>query len=577
MPNKKSTKCVIYRRVSSSKQASNDSGLDSQERTCRDFARSKGYEVIKVFSDVISGKFADRPGMNELLSFLRKAPTREIVVVVDDISRFARDVSAHATLRDKIFASGAKIESPNQKFGEDAGGRFIETVMAAIAEHDRVKNAEQAERRSVARMRNGYWAISTCPVGYAFEKDAGGGKVLVPKHPLAEIVTEALEGFASGRFHSQTDVKLFLESKPEFPKGPDRQTIHYDKIKRLLTNVLYAGYLEFEKWGVKLTKANHEALISYATHEIILDRLDQQRAAPYRTNLDADFPLRGFIVCDLCGRSITGNWSRGRAGKRYPYYKFRCENCPDKTKSLPRDQLEAQFSELLKSLQPSGKGLTLARRLFTDAWELRLSKANEETRRLCDMPPRSVSTSTFKLQTKRKSCSGNHDKRSRIALEALKKLLAGEIKSRQKQNVVEARAFSDRLEAAVARYHANAITSLEMIQELIDMARDLSASAQRGDDLGLSNEELAFYDALAENKTAVDVLGNDELRIIARELVDQLQKNVTVDWHLKESARAKLRILVRRILKKFGYPPDLAPAAINTVISQAETLLRWSS
>jgi len=167
-------------------------------------------------------------------------------------------------------------------------------------------------------------------------------------------------------------------------------------------------------------------------------------------------------------------------------------------------------------------------------------------------------------------------KQKNLALEALRKLLAGEIRSRQQQNVVEAKAFSDRLEAAVARYHANAITSLEMIQELIDMAKELSASVQRGEEMGMSNEELAFYDALSQNESAVEAMGNDELRLIAHELVEQLQKNVTVDWHLKESARAKLRVLVRRILKKFGYPPDLAPLAINTVLSQAETLLRWA-
>ncbi|WP_368184633.1 type I restriction endonuclease subunit R [Aestuariibius sp. HNIBRBA575] len=166
-------------------------------------------------------------------------------------------------------------------------------------------------------------------------------------------------------------------------------------------------------------------------------------------------------------------------------------------------------------------------------------------------------------------------KQKNLALEALRKLLAGEIKSRQKQNVVEAKAFSERLEAVVARYHANAITSLEIIQELVDMAKELSASAQHGEELGMSNEELAFYDALALNDSAVEAMGNDELRVIAHELVEQLRKNVTVDWYLKESARAKLRILVRRILKRYGYPPDLAPIAISTVLSQAETLLRW--
>ena len=165
-----------------------------------------------------------------------------------------------------------------------------------------------------------------------------------------------------------------------------------------------------------------------------------------------------------------------------------------------------------------------------------------------------------------------------LALEALKKLLSGEIRARQKKNVVEAKAFSERLKAAVARYHTNTLTSLEMIQELIDMARDLRDSVRRGNDLGLGEEELAFYDALAQNQSAVEVLGNEELRKIAHMLVEQLQRNITVDWHLKESARAKLRVLVRRILKKHGYPPpDLAPIAVSTVLSQAETLLKWGT
>ena len=162
-----------------------------------------------------------------------------------------------------------------------------------------------------------------------------------------------------------------------------------------------------------------------------------------------------------------------------------------------------------------------------------------------------------------------------LAIEALKKLLNGEIKGRAKQNIVEARTFSDRLQQAVARYHANTITSLEMIQHLIDMAHDLKTSVERGDKMGLNKDELAFYDALAENKKAAEVMGKAELILIAGELVSKLRKNVTIDWHKKESARAKMRVLVRAILKKYGYPPDLAPEAISTVISQAETRLKY--
>lgn len=164
--------------------------------------------------------------------------------------------------------------------------------------------------------------------------------------------------------------------------------------------------------------------------------------------------------------------------------------------------------------------------------------------------------------------------RKNLALEALRKLLNGEIKSRSKSNVVQARAFSARLEEAVARYHANAISTVEMIQELIALAKEMQAAAARGEELGLSPEEEAFYDALAANQSAVEAMGDERLRVIAHELVEQMRKSVTVDWHHKASARAKMRILVKRILKHYGYPPDLELEAVQTVLAQAELLLR---
>ncbi|OSJ19235.1 DEAD/DEAH box helicase [Bradyrhizobium canariense] len=161
-----------------------------------------------------------------------------------------------------------------------------------------------------------------------------------------------------------------------------------------------------------------------------------------------------------------------------------------------------------------------------------------------------------------------------LALEALKKLLSGEIVSRSKTNLVESKAFSSRLEDAVARYHAGAISAAEMVQELIELAKDMTASRARGEEMGLSQEEVAFYMALAENQSAVEAMGNEKLRVIAHELLEQLRSNVTVDWHQRESARARMRILVKRILKKYGYPPDLSDEAVQTVLAQAEILLR---
>jgi len=159
-----------------------------------------------------------------------------------------------------------------------------------------------------------------------------------------------------------------------------------------------------------------------------------------------------------------------------------------------------------------------------------------------------------------------------LALEALRKLLGDEIRSRSQHNVTESKRFSERLSGAVLRYHTNAITTAEVIQELIRLAQEIRESRARGDEQGLSADEIAFYDALAENESAVEVLGNDLLKVIAADLLKSLKGGVTVDWAHRESARARLRVLVKRILRKHGYPPDLRAEAVKTVLRQAEAL-----
>ncbi len=164
-----------------------------------------------------------------------------------------------------------------------------------------------------------------------------------------------------------------------------------------------------------------------------------------------------------------------------------------------------------------------------------------------------------------------------LALEALRKLINDGIRSRSKANVVQTKAFSERLEDAVARYHANAITTAEVLQELIQLAKDIRAARQRGEESGLSDEEIAFYDALAENESAVQMMGDEALRLIAHELLMSLRENVSVDWAHRDSARARMRVLVKRILRRYGFPPDLQDSAVQTVLQQAEALSSgWS-
>ena len=159
-----------------------------------------------------------------------------------------------------------------------------------------------------------------------------------------------------------------------------------------------------------------------------------------------------------------------------------------------------------------------------------------------------------------------------LAIELLQKLLKGEIKARSKRNVVLARSFAGLLEQTVRKYQNRAIETAQVIEELIGLAKDLRQAEQRGEQLGLSEDELAFYDALETNDSAVKVLGEPTLRDIARELADTVRKNVTIDWTVRDNVRAQLRVLVKRILRKHGYPPDKQEKATRTVLEQAEVL-----
>ena len=159
-----------------------------------------------------------------------------------------------------------------------------------------------------------------------------------------------------------------------------------------------------------------------------------------------------------------------------------------------------------------------------------------------------------------------------LAVELLQKLLKGELAVRRRKNLVQARSFAEMLEQTLRRYQNRAIEAAQVIEELIELARKMREANARGEELGLTDDELAFYDALETNDSAVKVLGDDTLRDIARELVEKVRSNVTIDWTLRENVRAKLRVLVKRTLRQHGYPPDKQENATKTVLEQAEHL-----
>ncbi|QDV33712.1 type I restriction endonuclease subunit R [Tautonia plasticadhaerens] len=165
-----------------------------------------------------------------------------------------------------------------------------------------------------------------------------------------------------------------------------------------------------------------------------------------------------------------------------------------------------------------------------------------------------------------------------LALELLRKLINDEIKARSRKNLIEARSFTEMLEQAIQRYQNRSIETAQVIAQLIELAKEMRAAHRRGEALGMTEDELAFYDALEVNDSAVKVLGDKTLRTIARELVEAVRRNVSIDWTEKESVKAKLRTIIKRLLRKHGYPPDKQEQATLTVLAQAEALCKdWAA
>ncbi|HRV30906.1 MAG TPA: DUF3387 domain-containing protein, partial [Kiritimatiellia bacterium] len=159
-----------------------------------------------------------------------------------------------------------------------------------------------------------------------------------------------------------------------------------------------------------------------------------------------------------------------------------------------------------------------------------------------------------------------------LAIEMLRKLLEGEIRTRFRKNIVQARSFAELLETSIRKYQNRAIETAQVIEELIRLACEMREAARRGEELGLTEDEVAFYDALEVNDSAVAVLGDETLRLIAQELVKAVRANITIDWTVRNNVQAQMRVIVKRILRKYGYPPDKQARATELVLEQAEVL-----
>ncbi len=369
-------KAVIYCRVSSKKQATDGSGLDSQEHRCREYAEARGLSVEAVFPDDISGggDFMNRPGMVALLAYLDAKSDENYVVIFDDLKRYARDTEFHLKLRREMAARGATRACLNFNFEDSPEGKFLETIIAAQGELEREQNQRQVVQKMKARVEQGYW-VFRAPVGYRYEKVKGRGQMLVRDEPAASVVAEALESFASGRLQSQSEIRRFLQDTPGYPKCSSGY-VHPSRIQEILDRPIYAGYVCHEPWGIGMTKGHHDPLVSLSTWNRIQRLKDEARNAPARKDLHDDFPLRGFVSCDDCGRPMTACWSTGRH-KKYPYYLCNTRGCDSHRKSIRREKIESDFEALLGSMTPTMELCRMIFEMMREQWGVRRQSAKE--------------------------------------------------------------------------------------------------------------------------------------------------------------------------------------------------------
>jgi type I restriction enzyme, R subunit len=269
--------------------------------------------------------------------------------------------------------------------------------------------------------------------------------------------------------------------------------------------------------------------------------------------------------------------AKKRAHRRYPdavaalSRAFALAAASDAARGIREDVafFQAVRAALVKSLPGDGKRSTADREL---AIQQIVSRAVISTEIVDIMKAAGLQSPDISILSDEFLAEVRNTDKKNLAIEALKKLINGDVRSQVKRNVTQAKAFTERLEAAILRYHNNAITTAQVLEELIKLAKDIRAARARGEESGLSDDEIAFYDALAENDSARQAMGEPALRVIAHELVTVIKANMTIDWMHRAPARAKIRVHVKRLLKKYGYPPDLQDSAVQNVLRQAEAL-----
>lgn len=359
-------KALIYSRVSSDRQAQEGHGIESQEQRCRNRAKEKGYAIAKVFPDEgISGGLFDRPAMKELIKYIDDHINEQFVVIFDDLSRFARDLKVHIQLKAEFKTRGVKLECLNFDFEESEESEYAEMILAAGNQYQRKQNRRQVIQKMKARAESGCWPFCL-PPGLRNHQDPLHGKVAAPDDPLASIFKSAIEEYRDRILITHLDVVDFIQNQYKL-HGLNRK-ISLHGVQRLLTEILYTGYIEYPHWAITRRKGAHEGFITIETFDEVQRILKDRTRPKIRRDTNPEFPLRGLILCHECHKPMTASFNTSRNGQKYPNYFCKTKNCPLQNRITHKKDIEDKFIELLHYLKLEKEMINLATIVLTDVW-----------------------------------------------------------------------------------------------------------------------------------------------------------------------------------------------------------------
>ena len=361
--NPRTGSAVIYIRVSTDRQVQGAS-LETQERDCRLMCERNGWEVIRLFREEgESAKTADRPQLQELLTYCRVSKPRPDYVVVHNIDRWARNGQDHDMMRAFLIKLGVKLRSYSQRLGETPYDQFYERIMSGQAQLDNQLRGERSLAGMKTRLQGGKWPFKA-PLGYINGRDSAGNKTLLPDPDRAPFISQAFELFATA-LYTKEQVRaqmnaLGLRSVNDKPLSPET-------FSRMLRNPRYAGILSVNGWEIE-SEADYKPLVSVEVFQRIQEILNGRRTSiTARSRNNPDFPLRNFVRCGTCHKPLTASWSKGKMGVKYAYYRCQNRKCPAPV-NVRRQDLEDAFIGFLRQQQPDAGYLQLFHKVVLDVW-----------------------------------------------------------------------------------------------------------------------------------------------------------------------------------------------------------------